>query len=968
MTKQCRAMIAGAGLAVMLVWPAAGGELAGRHPAPGFELNLGQTDRRVAFISRGPAFDAFLTGNGVVLNPGDRRVAAAAWRFRGAGAAAKCEGLDRLPGISNYFIGRDPRRWVTEVPHYARVRCRDVLPGVDTVYYWREGALEYDLELRPGVDPASIRLEFAGKARPRLEANGDLVLEAGGGRTRFRKPVVQQAGAEGADRIRAAYTVESDGAVGFHVTGHDRSRKLIIDPVVVFSTYLGGPVDIRPWTQLSGTQAGGMAVDGMGNVYVTGETNSLQFPTTPWSPQPDRSALPPDFAKLAVIAKLSADGSTLLFSTYFGGADGYTVVTSVAVDGLGRVHLAGNTLSSDFPVTPDALQPVKRGVARLSDGVLALLDSAGSQLLYSSYLGGSDSDWLMRMALGPSGDLYLAGTSGSADFPLTAGAFQTKLRGKTDGVILRLNARGDQIRYSTFLGGTGDDEAVGGIVTDAQGAAYVAGWTSDSAEFPTTPGAVRKLISPSAGLDDVFVAKLNPAGTDLLYSGVFGGGRSDRAFSIGIDDQGAAYVVGDTFSDTEFNPLPTTADAFQPKWIYGGPPKPEPTAEYASVFAGKVSPAGDRLEYLTYLGGMLTAAADALVDAQGNLWIVGRVGVFAGLFPLRKPMQATRGPGDNAFLAELNTSGSDLIFSTLIGSSENDGASAIAFGPDGSVYLAGTSSFVAGSTFAGDFPTTPGAYQAKAPDAKWNMFVMRINMMATPRLDGSGIRNAASFRPGPVAPGELLSLFGLGVGSLNAIGAAPSDEGFFPTELRDTHVFFDGVEAPLLYTSAGQVNAIAPFVLEGRAVTRVQVEFAGARGNVLEIPVAPHTPALFTADASGEGQAAALNEDGAANGPAAPAAPGSVIVFFMTGGGQTVPAGIDGKVAEMNPPAPASPVEVTIGGVAAAIEYAGQAPGLVHGVWQVNARIPPGVAGDAVPVTAKVGDSSSPPGVTIAVR
>ncbi len=930
------ALMAGVVVALASLSAAKAGQVTALGPPLSFEPNRGQVDGRVWYVSRGPGFDVFVGAEGVVLKPHRLGARPGAWRFRGAAAKQRCEGTDRLPGVSNYLLGLDPERWVAGVPHYAQVRCRELYPGVDVVYYWRGRELEYDLLVRPGADPRGIQLEFAGGGCPRVEPNGDLTVEGSG--MRFRRPVSRQPGRSGRRQVEAEYTVAADGSVGFEVSGYERSQALLIDPVVVFSTYLGGPAAPSWW--LSGSAPVAMTVDGRGNVYVAGRTSSLEFPTTPWSPQPHPPA-EPRLAEFPVVSKLSQDGSKLLFSTYLAGIELFIGISGLAVDEFGRIHIAGSPISLSGP------------------GALVItLDPSGSRVLNSTRLAGSKDDRIAAITLGPSGDVYVAGSTDSPDFPVTPAAYQRALAGERDVFVVRLSP-GGAIRYSTYVGGAGRegyDERID-IAVDAEGNAYVTGQTSDSTGFPKTPGALDEEVGNR--LNKVFVFKLNAAGTELMYSAVFGGQEFDLPFGIAVDATGAAYVTGRTSSFL----FPVTEGAFQTAPPRGGPLhgiSRHPREEFG-VFLSKLSPSGDRFIYSTFLGGENATGWDIAVDAGGRAWIAGAY-ESREAFPLRNPLQTEFREGD-AFLSVLNETGSDLVLSTLLGGSGADGATAMAFGPAGTVYIAGF-------TMSTDFPTTAGALQAAAPQAIENMFVVRIDPTATPLIDGSGLVNAASLRPGPVAPGEIVSLFGAGVGPLNASQSAPTPAGFLPTELGKTRLLFDGIAAPLLFVSAGQVNTIAPFALAGKSSTRIQVEFAGARSNVVELPVAKQMPAIFTLDASGSGPAAALNEDGTLNSTERPAPAGSVIVLYLTGGGQTVPPGIDGRVAETGPPwpAPALPVEVTIGGRAAEVEYAGQAPGLVHGVWQINARISPEVSGDSVPVAVQIENSTTPPGVTIAVR
>jgi hypothetical protein len=458
------------------------------------------------------------------------------------------------------------------VPNYAKVKYANVYPGVDLVYYGNQGKLEYDFVVQPGADPRSIQLAIVSdehgaerqsaidnrkssiSAPLRIDKNGDLVVTTDSGEVTFHKPVVYQVDESrpssvvtrqlrgttnkgltkdgGKHFVDGRYLVRSDQTVGFKVASHDPAMPLVIDPVLAYSTYLGG----------NGTDSGnGIAVDASGDAYVTGATYSTDFPSTPGAFQTVQRGI-----CAAFISKLNAAGSALVYSTYLGGKS-CSWGLGIAVDASDNVYVTGQTSSSNFPVTSGAFQTSKHGTF---DAFVAKLNAAGSGLLYSTFLGGSNGEQGTAITFDASGSAYVTGWTRSSDFPITPGAIQTTLVGAQDAFITKLNAGGSALIYSTYLGGSsqGDTDGGGGIAVDASGNAYIMGSTA-SRHFPTTPGAFQ--ASYGGGPVDAFVSKLNAAGSALVYS-TYLGGSGQEAFpggapaGIAIDASGNAYVTGFT--------------------------------------------------------------------------------------------------------------------------------------------------------------------------------------------------------------------------------------------------------------------------------------------------------------------------------------------------------------------------------------------------------------------------------------
>jgi hypothetical protein len=587
------------------------------------------------------------------------------------------------------------------VPSYAQVKYEGVYPGVDLVYYGNQRQIEYDFVVAPGADPNQIKLSFAGADGMRLDAaSGDLVVKVGNDEVRFRKPAVYQpvvtavssprsnpvAAATGLDARHSfprsgitrhsSFVLASNNEVAFRVAGYDPERALVIDPVLSYSTYLGG----------SGADYGyGIAVDSAGNAYVTGQTTSTDFPTAnPIQGTCDNCAY--ETGGDAFVAKLNPTGSALVYSTYLGGSR-HDTGQSIAVDAAGNAYVTGWTMSSDFP-TFNPLQLSNEGGN--GDAFVAKLNAYGSALMYSTYLGGSGYDAGSGIAVDGAGNAYVTGYTESSDFP-TANPLQycdNCGSGNGDAFVAKLNAAGSALMYSTYLGGSERDEA-DGIAVDAAGSAYVTG-TTDSTEFPTANPLQANCDYCRSTSRDAFVAKLNAAGSALMYSTYLGGSGDDSGDAIAVDAAGNAYVTGTTDS-TDF----PTAKALQP--ILGGV-----LGGVYDAFVAKLNPAGIALVYSTYLGGSSDDFGKAIaVDAAGNAYVTGAT--ESTDFPTAKPLQGTcdncvHNVSGDAFVAKLNPAGSALVYSTYLGGSGFDEGLGIAVDEASNAY--GT-----GYTESPDFPT-----------------------------------------------------------------------------------------------------------------------------------------------------------------------------------------------------------------------------------------------------------------------
>lgn len=751
-----------------------------------FEPNSGQVDRRVKFLSRGPGYNVFLTETGAVLaikSSAHRTQTAAApvgeiarthpqppisnsvlrMQLAGANRAATISGIDRQAGTTNYFIGKDPRNWHTNIANYARVQYEDVYPGVDLVYYGNQGRLEYDFVLQPGSNPHQIRLNF-GTSPVRLDkTTGDLVIQSSAGDIRFHKPLAYQPAAikRGNSRIAGSkrlvdsrFVLEGRNVVAFEIHSYDSTLPLVIDPVLSYSTYLGGS---------SNDYATAIAVDSTGNAYITGYTSSANFPVTPGAYQTTCGGGTCTSTTIdAFVTKLNSSGTALEYSTYLGGSNkdyGY----GIAVDPSGDAFIAGTTYSSDFPVTSAAFQKSCGGNSCANgDGFVTELNSTGSGLVYSTYLGGVSTNQANAIALDSSDNAYVTGYTKSSSFPITPGAFQPKCssctKGTVDSYVTKLNSSGSALVYSSYLGGNNGDTGYA-IAVDSAGNAYVTGYTY-STNFPTTVGAFQRT---SGAATAAFVSKVNSTGTALSYSTYLGGtGTSTSACAacatgISVDASGDAYVVGLTW-ETNF---PTTAGAYQTTFAGG----------FHDAFATKLNASGSGVVYSTYIGGTGDdgATSDA-IDSTGTLYIKGNT--FSTNFPTTPGsfQRTLSGSNDSdAFVAVLNPAGSALDYSTYIGGTGNEYGSATAMiAIDGqtppNIYITGYGN----ST---DFPVTQGAYQTKLAGLN-DGFVSRF--APSPNLGLSPALNFGNQNDGTQSAPQTITVTNTGNSTLNISSVAIS--------------------------------------------------------------------------------------------------------------------------------------------------------------------------------------------------
>lgn len=665
--------------ALVLAIPVSAATLNGALPPPSgdFEQNRGQLDRSIRYVTRGDVQTLLFRDDGVTLSPRPSEHepasdAALQMRFAGARPDASVAGEDLLATKSHYLIGADPRAWHIGVPHFARVRYREIYPRTDAVFAVEGSATEYRFELAAGADPRRIDLAFDGASRIDVDRDGALVLRTPRGEIRHGKPVAYYADTR--RTIVARYVVHGARDVRIELDRYDRRRPIVIDPVVVFySTYLGGT---------GSDKALGLAVDAAGSAYVAGLTGSIDFPTAN-AAQPASGG-----ATDAFVARLDASGTGLIYATYLGGS-GIDAASAIAIDAAGNAYVAGYTASPDFPVIPSALQAVAGGGAY--DAFVVKLAADGTPL-YATYLGGSGLDQANAIAVDAAGRAYVAGVTCSGDFPV-ANAFQPQLDGvpigcfaAADAFVAKLDASGAALVYSTYFGGSGADEA-NAIAVDGQGRAAITGGTR-STDFPT----LGVPVSAYAGSSDAFVARFDAAG-GIDYSTYAGGADDDEGDGIAVDAAGALYVAGTTRS-TDF-PL---AKAFQTS-LHGS----------QDAFAMKIvakSASEVSIAYASYLGGSDDETARAVVvDANANAYVTGSTASLD--FPLIAATQATLAGAKDAFVVRIGANGTPS-YATFLGGNDVDEGWSVALGP-GLMRYANTI-YVAGTTSSTDLATS-GAVQ-----------------------------------------------------------------------------------------------------------------------------------------------------------------------------------------------------------------------------------------------------------------
>ena len=781
-----------------------------------FEPNRGQISAEVQWVARGPEYVLFLAGHDAVLelnsatavrgshglSKGEEagnqageatgsgtagagiKSAAIRMNLLGASAGERTSGEGQQAGTANYFTGNDPLKWQQAVPNFAKVRLSQVYPGIDLVYYGRQGRLEYDFVVAAGADPAKIALKFEG-AEARLAENGDLILpvagtedvatEAGqtGREVRFDKPTVYQMKDGVRQPVAGSFQLARNGTVSFALGSYDRSRELVIDPTLLFAGSLA--------TGNQQTIPLGMTIDATGAMYLTGYTNDLTYPVTmgafqtncqvPTSNGAGAGRCGPSSNTSGFVTKISADGTSLVYSTYLHGGGGYEQGQSIVVDATGDAYVLGSTSSNDFPVTSNAYQslcqpsysqgayfapmlPITAQCDNFHDGggteytvngpnlFIAKLNPAGTALLYSTFFGGSASVYPVGIALDPAGNIYFASEVNQANspanlypnnsnipFPTTPSGYQTTGIDVQTPALSELSADGQTLLYSTFLGsqsqGVGHDSYNQAFALGQNGVAFFGGFTQTS-DFPTTAGSFKPACTPSGNnasycnTSQGFVAAIDTTkvgAASLVYASYLGG---EEAQTSNIPEQEVYGLAADAANDlfvtgySSANDFPSTAGVYQP---HCNDVNAAGTCEQ-TAFLSKINPAGSALTWSTLLGdtrdnGPGSYGTSIAFDSKGQVYLYGESNDGSGNFPQVDPISTYTG-GNKVFVATFSADATQLLFSTRFSGPANNGISlapsthGLAVDATGSMYIVG---------YTGDngsFGTTAGTYSTTA--------------------------------------------------------------------------------------------------------------------------------------------------------------------------------------------------------------------------------------------------------------
>ncbi len=750
----------------------------GRIPLS-FEPRAAAGGESAGFVSRGPGYGLFLksTEAALVLKKRDgdaRSPSVVRMQLRGGSRGAVAGGVEELAGKTNYFIGNDPSKWRTNVPTYAKVRFSRVYPGVDLLYYGNGRELEYDFVLAPRADSSAIHLAFEGTSQILLDPHGDLVLKEGDEEIRLHKPVAYQMVRGRKRQISAEFVLLESREVSFKLGDYDVRQPLVIDPVLVYSTYLGGK---------AADGAASIAVDSDGNMYVAGHTFSREFPTA--NPLQTHNRDDEDI----VVSKLNASGSALIYSTYLGGT-GDDFAFGIAIDPARNVYVTGQTLSTNLPVV-NALQPALAGPR---DAFVMKLNASGSALVYSTYLGGSAYDYGDEIAADSIGNAYIVGGTSSIDFP-TANAMQPANAGSDDVFVVKLNGTGSALLFSTYFGGNGIEEGRD-ITVDGAGNVYIAGTT-----YSTNLPVQNPFQYSNGGMSDAFVAKLDSQGA-LIYSTYLGGSGYDQCFGLAVDTSGNAYVTGSTSSIN----FPTK----NPLQIANG-------GGSSDAFVTVLNAGGFALVYSTYLGGDRDEQGNSIaVDAFGNAYVAGHTG--STNFPIVNPIQT----GGNGFVTKVDTSGSTLLYSTYFA----NGVNTIAVDASGNAYIAGVTS--------PDVLPTVNPFQSMT-QGSYDEFIAKISdnsipgiLSITPSVGGRSTTFNATIQGSNLSGATAVNFSGTGVTGVVLGGGTDFS---LPVSISISSTAAAGVRAITVTASAGTSPPNNAFRVVVPAITSI-APASGVRGLV----------------------------------------------------------------------------------------------------------------------------------------
>jgi hypothetical protein len=639
-----------------------------------FEANQGQFDPSVRYAARGTAYSVALTANGAAFQfPGAPRISLT---LPGSAAAPVIDPQGRMEARVDYLVGRR-ENWHTGIANYSQVRYRSVYPGVDLVFYGKESQLEYDFMLSPGADPSAIRLQFNGAGKLGITPEGDLAIDTPGGVVTQHKPMVYQQDSRGQRHaVSGRYTLLADGLAGIQLDGYDRSRELVIDPIITYTTLLGGGA-----TETMAT------IKFKGNLlYIAGSTASGD-----WAQKTtDNNYNSQVDCFVEIIDVTHAPNNTLKYFSYLGGT-GNDFPLGMDVDVPGFIYLAGYTTSTDFPMQGNVLTgmvqgntSLQAGNATANAGFLAKIDpnaaGTGTSLVFSTFLNGTlGNDQAEGVAAGANGIAYVIGTTKSADFPITANAYAASLYGPSDCFLTQVDTINDVLLYASFFGSEKDDDGKA-IALGSNGLVYYAGTTLGT-QFPVAGAAFNQF--PTGNYDVVLGAfDLTQSGVNsLVYGTYFGGSDIDQVNGMTLDANGRMLLTGFTLSSD----FPVTALTAVEASNHGN----------GDVFVSLVDPskpASGFLVYSTFLGGADGDVGYGVTsDSAGHFYVTGYT--MSPDFPVDgNPPQSNWGGGVNLFIASVNPTVAGLtglIYSTYIGLDNTMVGCCVAVGPDGSLYTGG---------------------------------------------------------------------------------------------------------------------------------------------------------------------------------------------------------------------------------------------------------------------------------------
>ncbi len=625
-----------------------------------FLENRGLTDPRAHYFLKRPELSAWFMEQEIVLAMRGHRIS---MRFAGANGSARIEGAEHMDGHASFFIGDDANRWVKDLPMEGAVAYRELWPGIDMVYAGNGRTLKSEFRVAPGGDPSRIRWTYSTPFRAAQSRDGSLSVSGEGLDLREDAPVIYQENHGARVAVNGKFHVFADGSVGFDLDNYDHALPLVIDPTMTFSTYVGGNGQ---------DEATSVALDPNGNAYLAGWTDSNNFAQTgPAKLRPYAGGMD------AFIAKFSALGDKLIYCTYLGGS-GDDRAFGLAVDTAGTAYLTGYTTSTNFPVSSGIVQ---KSLAGKRNAFVTHLNASGNGLLYSTFLGGENTDTAYGISIDSTGRAFITGDTNSAKFPVTSGAFQSVNKGGEDAFAAGISANGASLVFSTYLGGSSTEHAAA-VVVNSAGTVLITGSTQ-SMDFPTASA----MQNTSGGNQDAFVTGIAAGGKTLVFSTYLGGsggtvGLAEEGDSIALDPWGEILVAGTT-SSTNF---PVTAGSLQQSFAGGN----------TDGFLSKLDPTGKTLVYSTYVGGSSVEHVTGVgSDPRGYVFVSGYT--ESQDFPnIRAPQTSNHGAYDG-FLYKLNPSGNMLVFATYLGGSDADAITGMAVDSFGGVVLSGYTS-------SGDFP------------------------------------------------------------------------------------------------------------------------------------------------------------------------------------------------------------------------------------------------------------------------